>query len=132
VKTGLRHIGHLASVSMLVLAIAGCAAMKPRTPEEAVRERAQARWDALVKGDAKAAYAFLSPGSRAVMTSESYASSIRVGFWKSVQVNRVVCEAADKCEAHATVEYEYKAQRLKTPVREVWIRERSDWWYVQK
>ena len=132
VKTGSRHLGYLVTASTFVLAIAGCAALKPLTPEEAVRERAQARWDALVKGDVKAAYAFLSPGSRAVLTAESYASSIRAGFWKSAQVNRVVCETSDKCEAHATVEYEYKAQPVKTPVREVWIRERSDWWYVQK
>ena len=132
VKAGVKRFGYLVSAAMLVIAIAGCAAMKPQAPEDAVRERAQARWDALVKGDVKAAYAFLSPGSRAVLTSESYASSIRAGFWKSAQVNRVVCEAAEKCEAHATIEYEYKAQRLKTPVREIWIREGTDWWYLQK
>jgi hypothetical protein len=132
VKAVVKRFGCLVATAMLVIAVAGCAAMKPQSPEEAVRERAQARWDALVKGDVKAAYAFLSPGSRAVMTSESYASSIRVGFWKSAQVNRVACENPEKCEAQATIEYEYNGQRLKAPVREVWIRERTDWWYVQK
>lgn len=126
------HFGRLAAGLILAVAMAGCVALAPRTTEEAVKERAQARWDALVKGDAMAAYAFLSPGSRAVLTSESYATSIRVGFWKSALVDKVVCETQQACEAHVTIEYEFRAQRIKTPLRETWIREGTDWWYLLK
>jgi hypothetical protein len=113
-------------------AVAGCAALKPRTAEEVVKERAQARWDALVKGDVKTAYTFLSPGSRALQTAESYATSIRVGFWKSAIVEKVVCSTEQACEAQVTIEYEFQAKRMKTPLRETWIREGTDWWYLLK
>lgn len=126
------YFARLAAGLVVAVAVAGCVAMKPPTAEEVVKERAQARWDALVKGDAKTAYAFLSPGSRAVLTPESYATSIRVGFWKSAQVNRAVCETQQACEAHVTIEYEFQAQRIKTPLRETWIREGTDWWYLLK
>lgn len=133
VKTGFPgYFARLATSLILAAAVSGCAVIKPRTAEDAVKERAQARWDALVKGDAKTAYAFLSPGSRAVLTPESYATSIRVGFWKSAQVNRAVCETQQACEAHVTIEYEFQAQRIKTPLRETWIREGTDWWYLLK
>lgn len=132
VNAGFSGFARLSAGLILAMAVAGCAAMKPRIAEEVVKERAQARWDALVKGDAKAAYAFLSPGSRAVLTPESYATSIRVGFWKSALVDRVVCEAQQTCEAHVTIEYEFQAQRIKTPLRETWIREGTDWWYLLK
>lgn len=126
------YVGHLLSATALLVAIAGCVAMKPRAVEEVVKERSQARWDALVKGDVKAAYAFFSPGSRAALTFESYANSIRAGFWKSAVVNRVACETQETCEAHVTIEYEFRAQRIKTPLRETWIREGTDWWYVKR
>lgn len=126
------YSGRLASALVLVVAVAGCVAMKPRAAEDLVKERAQARWDALVKGDVKGAYTFLSPGSRAVLTYESYAGAIRAGFWKSAQVDRAVCETQQACQAHVTIEYEYQAQRIKTPLRETWIREGTDWWYVQR
>lgn len=126
------YFARLAASLLMAVAVASCVAIRPPAAEEVVKERAQARWDALVKGDTKAAYAFLSPGSRAVLTPESYATSIRVGFWKSAQVNRVVCGTQQTCEAHVTIEYEFQAQRIKTPLRETWIREGTDWWYLLK
>lgn len=124
--------GRFASALVLAVVVAGCAAVKPRTAEELVKERAQARWDALVKGDVKSAYTFLSPGSRAVLSYDSYAAAIRTGFWKSAKVDRVECETQQACQAHATIEYEFQGQRIKTPLRESWIREGTDWWYVQR
>ncbi|HET7728896.1 MAG TPA: hypothetical protein VFK48_02575 [Usitatibacter sp.] len=121
----------LAALVFLV-AVAGCAVLNPRTADEEVKARAQQRWDALVKGDLKAAYALMSPGSRAATTYESYVTSIRVGFWKSARVERVVCESKEACEAHVTIEYEFRSQRIKTPLRETWIREGTDWWYVKR
>jgi hypothetical protein len=117
---------------MALAAVGGCAVLKPQTPEERVMERSQARWDALVKGDTRAAYGFLSPGSRAVTTPEIYASSIRAGFWKSAKVNKVVCGSPQSCDAQTEIEYEFQGKRTKTPLQETWIREGSDWWYVQK
>ena len=112
--------------------MAGCAALQPRSPEDVVKEKAQARWDALVKGDIKAAYAFMSPGSRSIITPEGYEASIRKGFWKSAVVEKVECSSAQSCDALATIEYEYLGKRTKTPLRETWIKEGSEWWYLRK
>jgi hypothetical protein len=121
-----------AVAAIAVIAIAGCAALDRGPPEEVVVKRAQERWDALVKGDFKAAYAYLSPGSRAVMDQASYESSIRRGFWKAAKVEKAVCETRQKCDAHVTIEYEFRGARTKTPLSETWIQEGSNWWLVQK
>jgi hypothetical protein len=118
----------------MAVALTGCAAVKPRTAEEVVRERAQARWDALVRGDTKAAYEFFSSGSRSVLKPEDFANSIRVGFWKSAVVDEVVCAQQELCEAHVTIEYEFQGVRVKAkkPLVETWIRAGTDWWFVHK
>ena len=95
-------------------------------------ERSQARWDALVKSDTKAAYGFFSPGSRALMTAEQYDGTIRKGFWKSAKVEKVECATQETCFAHVAIEYEYQGRRIKTPLGETWIHEGTDWWYIQK
>ena len=112
--------------------IAGCAALPFAAPEEVVRERAQGRWDALVQGEILKAYEYLSPGSRSVMKREEYVQSIRRGFWKAAKVNKVECESREACQVHLTIDYEYQGMRTKTPLRESWIRQGSEWWYVQK
>lgn len=119
-------------LSVSVVGASGCAIFKPRSPEAIVMERAQARWDALVKGDTKTAYEYLSPGSRSIMTAEQYDLSIRKGFWKSAKVEKVECAAPDSCFAHVAIEYEYQGRRIKTPLGDTWIREGSDWWYIRK
>ena len=131
-KDAMRSIRWAVVSTLAVAVFGGCAALDSRPPEEVVKERAQQRWDVLVKGDLKAAYQYLSPGSRAVMTSEAYASGIRVGFWKAATVDKVLCEKPDVCDTVTTIEYEFRGSRIKTPLKETWIKEGSSWWFVQK
>lgn len=120
--------GFLAAVA---IALAGCATLG-QPPEVAVKERSQARWDALVKGDFDAAYGYMSPGSRAVQSQANYAGSLRKGFWTSAKVDRVVCATKQACDVELTIEYEFQGHSRKTPLKETWVREGSDWWYVKK
>ncbi len=113
----------------LAVAISACAVLDRRPPEAVVKDRAQARWDALVKGDIEAAYGYLSPGYRSFTSLEQYTKSVSKGFWKSVVVNDAVC-TADSCEVGATIEYEFQGRRVKSPYKEKWIREGSNWWFV--
>ena len=117
---------------MAIAGLSACALLDPRSPEEIVKERAQARWDALVKYDTKTAYSYFSPGSRAVLNLAGYESTLRRGFWKSAVVNKAECESAQKCDAILTIEYEHQGMRVKTPLRETWVREGSNWWYLHK
>ena len=129
---GANRIAARLAAGILAITLGGCAATAPRSAEVIVKERAQARWDALVKSDINAAYGYLSPGSRAVTSVFDYAGSIRRGFWKSAVVEKVECGSAQSCEVSATIEYEFMGSRTKTPLRETWIRDGSDWWYLQK
>jgi hypothetical protein len=56
-----------------MLATAGCAAVKPETPEEIVAHRVQERWDALIKRDFATAYTYTQPGYRATISADDYA-----------------------------------------------------------
>ena len=105
--------------------------MDSRPPQDIVRERAQQRWNDLVKGDFAAAYEYLSSGSQSISEKKNYVAMLRPGFWKSAVVDKVQCPNSETCEADLTIEYEFKGQRIKTPVREKWIREGSNWRYVQ-
>jgi hypothetical protein len=119
------------SVGVLAVAMWGCATA-PSSPEAALKQRAQARWDALLKGDFNTAYGYMSPGSRSIITASEYAASMRAGFWRSAVVETVECGSAQSCEVSATIEYEHLGRRTKTPLRETWIREGQDWWYLRK
>ena len=129
---GANRIPRRLAAGLLVSVLVGCAAVAPRAADAVVKERAQARWDALVKGDLNAAYGYLSPGSRSVLTAADYANGIRRGFWKSAVVDKVECRSAQSCDVSATIEYEYMGLRTKTPLKESWIRDGSEWWYLQR
>ena len=118
--------------AVAVAVLGGCAMLDARPPEEVVKERAQQRWDAMVKSDFKAAYQFLSPGSRALTSAEAYASGLKTGFWKTAAVDRVICQKADVCDAVMAIEYDFRGSRIKTPLKETWIKEGSSWWFVPK
>ena len=121
----------------LAAVLAGCAAMAPSTPEEAVRERAQARWRALLAGKPEQAYQFLSPASRAVMSFERYRASLGgMAAWKSAEVFKVVCAQADRCTASIKVTYEPALRRntlgtIETSVEEIWLLDAGQWWLPQ-
>ena len=111
--------------------LAGCAALAPAPPEERVKARAQARWDKLLKKDFRGAYEYFSPGSRVGFTEDEFQLSIRRGFWQSATVDKVTC-SADTCQVEVAVEYEFKGIRNTTPVREAWVRDGGEWWYLRK
>jgi len=131
-KKGVGGISKRLAMGLAAVVLCGCASLAPRTADTIVKEKAQARWDALVKGDLNAAYGYLSPGSRSVISATDYAGSIRRGFWKSAVVEKVECGSAQTCEVSATIEYEFMGRRTKSPLRETWIRDGSEWWYLQK
>ena len=132
VDVGFMKTIRMCAVAVTLSGLMGCATVDLRDDDVVVKGKAQARWDALVKGDTRTAYQYLSPSSRAVLTPDAYAASLRQGFWKSAKVDSVTCAAKDNCEAHVTIEYEHQGRRVKTPLRETWIRDGSEWSYLQR
>ena len=131
-KTRFWRIGSRVAAVVLVAVSASCATVEQRRPEDAVKEKAQARWNALVQGDVKAAYEYFSPGSRATLSLIDFTNGIRIGFWKKVAVDKVECGGPDSCEVFTTIEYDHRGMRIKTPHRETWVREGTNWWFLRR
>ena len=118
------------------LALAGCAAQQPKTPEEIVTQRVEARWDALIKGDFPAAWAYTQPAYRAIVKQADYAKTFGAGGqWRGVQVHQVSCEA-ERCTVRIRLTTRvtlppFRGQELTGALDETWVREDGNWWYYQ-
>ena len=124
-------------VALAGLAVAACASISadsaPEAKQKVVSERAVARWQALIKGDLDAAYAFLSPASKKATPLTAYASSIKPGImWRQIKVDKVDC-AAEVCKAQLSLTYDAKMMKgITTPIWESWIIEDGTAWYVYR
>ncbi len=125
--------GRRAAVAAIALAtLAGCATVNPVPPEQAVTERAQQRWKALMARDWTAAFQFLTPAFRSTMDVERYAYRfVGVPKWLDATIRSAKCEA-DRCSVvvHIVVEYLPKnnTHTLGTDVTETWLREGGQWY----
>jgi len=127
---------HWAGWLALGVGLAGCAAISAESSAEAkqkvVAERAEARWQALIKGDVEGSYQFLSTGSKAATSLAQYKAKIKPGLWRSAKVSKVDCEA-ELCKVQMLITYDYRnIKGLETPVPETWIIENGSAWYVYR
>ena len=131
-----RRAALLAAVLGGALLLAGCAALQPKTPEEIVTQRVEARWDALIKGDFPAAWAYTQPAYRAIVKQADYAKTFGAGGqWRGVQVHQVSCEA-ERCTVRIRLTTRvtlppFRGQELTGALDETWVREDGNWWYYQ-
>ena len=120
----------------VAVAVAGCATIAPDSSAEqkqkVIAERAQARWDMLIKGDVGGAYQFLSIGSKAGMPAELYKAKIKPGLWRQAKVGKIDCEV-EVCKVTMLVTYDAKRMKgVETPIDETWIIEKGSAWYVYR
>lgn len=117
--------------------LAGCAALGPRPAEEVVRERAQARWNALVAGKFEDAYGYLSPASRSVVSLQRFKASIGgAATWKGAEVHSVTCNQPERCTVSIKVRYQPALRAaslgtIETSVEETWLLDAGQWWLPQ-
>jgi hypothetical protein len=116
--------------------LTGCATLSADSPPEqkqkVVAEKAQARWDALLKGDVDAAYQFLSVGSKAATPLGVYKGRIKPGLWRAAKVDKINCEQ-EICKVTVMVTYDYKTFKgIQTPVAETWIVENGSVGYIYR
>jgi hypothetical protein len=124
------------------LGIAGCASVPQGGPSakgatEAdrvalVTKRAEERWALLIKGDLKAAYGYLSPGSRAVISLERYEARTKTGNFREIRIDRVSCET-EICKVRLFLTYDHRMmQGIVTPLEESWVFEGGQAWFVYR
>lgn len=123
----------------LTLGLGACAGLGPKTPEEEVRARAEARWDALIKRDFAKAYTFTQPAFRAVVKPEDYRGRFgQAGAWKGAQIHEATCEAA-RCTVRVRLTTAVQIPRVARRIPEVtgyhdevWVRDAGQWWFFER
>jgi hypothetical protein len=123
------------------MALGGCAGIAgfgiskdsdPAAKQKVVAQRAEARWQSLIKGDLDAAYAYLSEGSKATTPLAVYKAKIRPGMWRQAKVEKVECEA-EVCKVEMQITFDHKLMKgIQTPLNESWIIEKGSAWYVYR
>jgi hypothetical protein len=137
-----RHATRAGVVSTLVLALSSCAVSPSGDGgsgtgsadgvRDLVTKRVHARWDALIKGDLDAAYAFESPGSKQAMTLQRFKRITRKEGFRSATIDKMDCDAVH-CDVRLTVVYDVdKVKGLRTFVDEAWVVENGQAWYVDR
>jgi len=125
------------AICLAAAGIAACAGMvSPDSSDEqkqkVVAERAQARWDSLIKGDLGGAYEYLSSGSKAAMPLDLYKAKTKAGLWRQAKVGMVDCKA-EVCKVTMLITYDAKRIKgVETPMDETWIIEKGSAWYVYR
>ena len=99
------------------------------TATRLVTERAQQRWNALLKQDMQIAYQFISPAGRSLMSLENYRPRVNAGFWRGAKVKEASC-AAETCEVTVMVDIFAEGVKFTNPVKETWILDAGKWWFV--
>lgn len=119
-----------------VLALAGCAAFKPATPEQIVEQRAKEYWQARVAGQFEKAYALSTPAYRKTKTADQFKMQFGAGVAvKSVEVTKVTCES-DKCTTQVKLGVQpamigAKLGTIDSYLNETWLLEDGQWWHYQ-
>lgn len=143
-------LGHLVRIlALLLLGIgAGCNGVegdKPQlsqgntqTDESQLSARAQARWDALIKGDFETAYGFTTPAYRQAFSLAHFRGGFGSGVqWKEARVLKADV-AGDVAEVTVEVSYAVPVPAAKVTyedkqaVQEKWIKEDEMWWHFSR
>jgi hypothetical protein len=130
-----------AAGAVATMALGGCAGIAgfgiskdsdPAAKQKVVAQRAEARWQSLIKGDLDAAYAYLSEGSKATTPLDVYKAKIRPGRWRQAKVEKVECEA-EVCRVVMQITLDHKLMKgIQTALDENWIIEKGSAWYVYR
>jgi hypothetical protein len=121
--------------TLAALVAAGCASTdrpSSKPPEEVVLERAQARWNALLKRDWAAAYQYVTPAYREVVSVDRYGNQFSGPLqWENAKAKSAQCEE-QRCTVAVEVSYRimltgHRDRVSATNFDEVWVFEDGQW-----
>ena len=123
-------------LSCAMLSLASCATTMSK--ENAVEERAKARWETLLAGDLDGAYGFLSPGFRSSVSSLQYQRSLLLMRikWDDVRVIESECEETT-CNVSISLDYTLHGAlpgvskfEGNQKIEESWLLVDGNWYFV--
>lgn len=118
----------------LCLFAVGCTSVSrvPETPEQAVKARAQERWNALVAGQFDKAFEFITPSGRSTLPIEVFRARLGGSKWRGATVTSAVCEP-EVCDLTVILDIEVLPNLPhKQPVSEKWLLVDGKWWFVYR
>lgn len=124
------------SLAAATLALTGCAALAPVTPEKAVEKRALTYWKARIEGKYEQAYSLSAPAYRNVKSAEQFRSQFGAGAnVVDAEVHKVDCEP-QKCSAKMKLSVKpalinLKLDTMTVYLDEIWLLEDGQWWLHQ-
>lgn len=146
INAGNRMAISMAGLACVIsLSLTGCVTLQPEDSERwrasqrpVLEEQAEARWDALIKGDIEKAYLFTTPEYRAVVNLQQYKGKYgRVVDWRMANVVNVSYD--DLTVATVSVEVSYRVSlpgtggesiETQKAISEKWIYKDRKWWYT--
>lgn len=126
-------------------ALSGCAALQPNGGEQwqesqrpVLTARAEARWDALIKGDIENAYMYTTPEYRAVVNLQQYKGKYgRVVDWRGARVVDISYDVPTVATVLVEVTYRVglpgvggESIETQKAISEKWIYKDRKWWYT--
>jgi hypothetical protein len=124
-------------VLLAVMLLSACAAT-PTSTEDVIKERAQARWDALLDGDFATAYSYFSPGYRSTITVVDFEIGVRMRKvrYRTAEYLGHSCEN-DVCTVQIKVGYQVARPvpgldnwESESMLSEQWINSDGEWWFL--
>jgi hypothetical protein len=125
-------IGRTLAVLGTVLMLGACG-MVEQAPvdrdKQVVSQRAQERWELLLKGKPDEAYGYFSPATRTTLTLESFRKRSAGGrWWRSIKMDHVDCQP-EVCSVTMVLDYDlFEIKGLKAGIEEKWVKEDGTWW----
>lgn len=131
-----RRAGLAALALGLGVALGGCAALTPKTPEETVAQRAEERWKLMMADKFEQSYEYTAPSYRALKEYKAY----RLGYgpasaWLGAKVYKVTCPTEENCNVVLEVTVKNLTPirtpaNLATALDETWVREGGRWYVL--
>jgi hypothetical protein len=143
------NFGRYAAIGVLATLSAACATLTPDSPNDEkvkiVKQRAEARWHAIIGKDFAAAYEYMSPATRATVTPAGFKTVASRIDYQSIKVTDATCDGGT-CKVKLVLTYNANAainsavarkgfdsaeiKGINTPLEESWVIDKGQIWYV--
>ena len=106
------------------------ASSSPEAKRAAVLKRADERGTLLVRGDLDAAYAYLSEGSKAVITLDNFKRRMSMVPFTAYRIDEAACDA-ESCKVKSKLTFDHRMMKgAVSPSTETWVVERGNLYFV--
>jgi len=120
-----------------MILLAGACSVTPVRPQ-GIEERAQLRWDMVLKGNLEEAYQYLSPGFRSSISLEQYQKSLKSQRvqWTGAEYSKSEC-LESSCKVTILLRFSLIGVlpgvprfNSQTDIEENWVKVDDKWWHV--